>query len=67
MITYLIAGIAIMWLLCLVWFAWMCHTAPEGIEVDGIGFIERGQLDGQEFVQGNDGGKQIERWRERYG
>ena len=67
MITYLIAGIAIMWLLCLVWFAWMCHTAPEGEEIDGVGFVERGQLDGQEFVQGNDGGEQVKKWRERYG
>jgi hypothetical protein len=68
-IQLLIICIAIMWLACLVWFGVMCHTAPRGREIPGVGFVrDLDEDDGCEFVNnGVDNGKQIEKWERRYG
>ena len=66
---YIVIGIAAMWLLSFIGFCAMCHAAPRGREIPGVGFVrDLSEDDGCEFVNNSvDNGKQIEKWRERYG
>jgi hypothetical protein len=68
-IYWFVIAIAALYVLMFIVIAILAHKAPHGREIPGVGFVfDKPQDDGHKYVNGvHDDGKQVEKWRERYG